>query len=147
MSLFRGHRVVQEQLFARLDSLLVVPFAVADLASVVREVSVCAKLWCVHCVGMLCIPCVGVRYIPCVDMWCVPYYTPYSTISAHYSLPFKVFTNYHELCVKAKESHVEQIFRLVVTTKDPNGQAELLQALKAMTITRVSTTRFAESCN
>ena len=59
----------------------------------------------------------------------------------------KVFTNYHELCVKAKESHVEQIFRLVVTTKDPNRQAELLQALKAMTITRVSTIRFSESCN
>ena len=51
MSLFRGHRVVQEQLFARLDSLLVVPFAVADLASVVKEVSACAMLWCVPCVG------------------------------------------------------------------------------------------------
>jgi inositol 1,4,5-triphosphate receptor type 1 len=81
----RGHRLVQEQLFMRLDSILSVPFAVASVASVVGE----------------------------------------------------VFTNHHELCLKVKETHVQQIFKLVVTTPDPNVQAELLQALKAMTITRV----------
>ena len=79
MSLFRGHRVVQEQLFARLDSLLVVPFAVADLASVVREVSACAMLWCVPCVGVQCISCVGMwcapcRYVECYLCGCVEYF-------------------------------------------------------------------------
>ena len=50
---------------------------------------------------------------------------------------FQVFTNHHELCVKLQESHVEQVFCLI-TRSEPPEQAALLQALKSMTITRVS---------
>ena len=50
----------------------------------------------------------------------------------------QVFTNYHELCVKLKESHVEKVFHLI-TKSEPPDQAALLQALKSMTVTRVST--------
>ena len=70
MSLFRGHRVVQEQLFARLDSLLVIPFAVADLASVVKEVSACAMLWCVPCVCKVHSMCGYVMYSLCGYVVC-----------------------------------------------------------------------------
>ena len=50
----------------------------------------------------------------------------------------QVFTNHHELCVKVQESQVEQVFRLI-TKSEPPAQAALLQALKSMTVTRVST--------
>ena len=57
----------------------------------------------------------------------------------HMLLPIylEVFTNCHKLCVKVQESQVEQVFYLI-TKSEPPEQAALLQALKSMTVIRVS---------